>query len=451
MNVSGPAPIAIVQRYDNTDLVLRMNQRIAAEVLQVSGDRVVLSVNGVQLVARLTSSEQAAQLIERRMAQFVVRDLSQSLVTLQLVPKGAESDQPAATLSPRLIQSLLQQAGLPVNAETVAITKALLASGLSVEAEVVEEIYQALQHISKWHERDALAAALLKSAGLPVTPATVDLARLRLPALGEMIQNLQKELESFLSAKPSPQLAALAKEALNTLASIFLTTDLDATVLLDRLQKAIQTIGRSIERELADLIRQFPEQDDRLSKGLLGLVLLRREIVKANRYPGLVAEIDRFLEGLRLMQFLNSEPNPTSTQGQWLRLNLPIAGLVSDRHQEMFSQNHPQVELRIVYLPDESPPTIDARQTRFIVRVALNDGSVAVDVSVAQRKVGLQVTASTQTLLDRAEKELPSLREGFERLGYSIHASHCELGEPFQAPPSATNLWDGLGEVQIGV
>lgn len=451
MNVSGPAPIAIVQRVDNTDVVLRMNQRIAAEVLQVSGDRVVLSVNGVQLVARLTSSEQAAQLIERRMAQFVVRDLSQSLITLQLLPKGAEAEQPAPSLSPPLIQSLLQQAGLPVNAETVAIAKALLASGLPIEAEVIEEIYRALQHIGKWHEGDALAAALLKSAGLPVTPASVDLARQQLPSLGEMLQNLQKQLDALINSKPNAELAALAKEALSTLATILLQADKQPELLLERLQLAIQTIGRSIERELADLIRQLQGQDDRLSKGLLGLVLLRRELAKENHHPALVAEIDRFLDGLRLLQFLNSEPNPTSTQGQWLRLNLPIAGLSFARQAETAAQSYPQVELRIAYLPDEGPPTIDARQTRFIVRVALEDGSVAVDVSVAQRKVGLQVTASTQLLLERAVRELPSLEEGFERLGYSVQASHCELGEPFQALSPTTNLWDGLGEVQIGV
>ncbi len=450
MNVSGPAPIAIVQRYDNTDLMLRMNQRIAAEVLQVSGDRVVLSMNGVQLVARLTSSDQAAQLLERRVAQFIVRDLNQSLITLQLVPRGTETEQTPPSLPPRLIQSLLQQAGLPVNFETITIAKVLLASGLSVEAELVEEISRVLQHIGKWNEGDALAAALLKSAGLPITPATVDLARAQLPSLGEMIQTLQKQLESLLNSKQSPELVALAKEVLNTISTILLQGTAEAAVLQERLQLAIQTMGRSIERELADLIRQLQNQEDRLSKGLLGLVLLRRELAKANIQAPLVAEIDRFIEGLRLIQFLNSEPNPTSTQGQWLRLNLPLMGVGQARQGSESPPSYPNLELRIAYLPDESPPTIDPKQTRFIVRVALDDGSVAVDVSVAQQKVGLQVTASNQPLLDQAEQELPSLREGIQRLGYQIHASRCELGEPFQPSTLATDLWAGMSEVQVG-
>ncbi|GAB4475360.1 MAG: hypothetical protein Kow0088_12130 [Anaerolineales bacterium] len=452
MNVSGPAPIAIVQRFDNTDAVLRMNQRIAAEVLQVSGDRVVLSVNGVQLVARLTSSDQAAQLLERRVAQFIVRDLSQSLVTLQLVPHGAESETTPTTLPPRLIETLLQQEGLPVNAQTVMIAKALLTSGLSVEAKLVEELYRALQHIGKWNEGDALAAALLKSAGLPVTSATVDLARQQLPSLGEMVQNLQKHLDSLLNGKPSPELAALAKEALNTLAAILLQGDTQAEVLLERLQRAIQSIGRSIERELTDLIRQLQDPDDRLSKGLLGIVLLRRELAKTNQHPALIAEIDRFLEGLRLLQFLNSEPNPTNTQGQWLRLNLPLAGLgFTLPHETPSNSRISQMELRIAYLPDESPPVIDAKQTRFIVRVALDNGSVAVDVSVAQRKIGVQVTASNQALLERAEHEFPSLKQGVEQLGYQVQSARCELGEPFQTSSMTTNLWTEKGEVEMGV
>lgn len=450
MNVTGPAPIAIVQRYDNTDAVLRMNQRIAAEVLQVSGDRVVLSVNGVQMVAKLTSSEQAAQLLERRTAQFIVRDLSQSLITLQLVPRGAEIEQPTAALPPRLIQSLLQQAGLPANAETVTIAKMLLASGLSVEAELVQELYRALQHIGKWTEGDALAAALLKSAGLPVTPATVDLSRLQLPSLGEMLQHLHEQVQSLLNGKPTPELAALAKEAQQLLSTILLQAEPDPDLLQQKLQLAIQTIGRSIERELADLIRQLASQEDRLSKGLLGLVLLRRELAKENHHPALVAEIDRFIDGLRLLHFLNAQPDTTSTQGQWLRLNLPIAGLVYSRQTDASSQAYPQVELRIAYLPDEQPPAIDAKQTRFVVRVALEDGSVAVDVSVAQRKVGIQVTASTQPLLERAEQQLPSLQQGFEQLGYQIQTTRCELGEPFQGLPAKTDLWEGIGEVQIG-
>jgi exonuclease VII small subunit len=265
-----------------------------------------------------------------------------------------------------------------------------------------------------------------------------------------MIQNLHKQVESLLNGKPAPELAALAKEAQQFLLNILLQAEPDPGLLQQKLQLAIQTIGRSIERELADLIRQLESQDDRLSKGLLGLVLLRRELAKENHHPALVAEIDRFIDGLRLLQFLNSRPDPTSTQGQWLRLNLPIAGLVYGRQAEGSPQGYPQVELRIAYLPDQHLPTIDANQTRFVVRVALEDGSVAVDVSVAQRKVGVQVTASTQPLLERAEQELPSLQHGFEQLGYQIQTTRCELGEPFQASAITTDLWAEMGEVQIG-
>ena len=54
MNVAGSSPIAFIQRPTDTSLALQMNQRIAAEVLQISGDRVLLALEGSRVVARTT-------------------------------------------------------------------------------------------------------------------------------------------------------------------------------------------------------------------------------------------------------------------------------------------------------------------------------------------------------------------------------------------------------------
>jgi hypothetical protein len=110
MNVTGPAPIAIVQRPDEISLGLRLNQRLAAEILKVSGDRVALALEGVRVIAQLTSPEQAAALSERRFAQFIVKDLAGPAITLQLVqpgqpaPASPAAQAPAAQIIPHLLR-----------------------------------------------------------------------------------------------------------------------------------------------------------------------------------------------------------------------------------------------------------------------------------------------------------------------------------------------------------
>ncbi|MGB9521795.1 MAG: hypothetical protein ACPL6F_03465, partial [Anaerolineales bacterium] len=217
MNVTGPAPIAIVQRYDNTDLVLRMNQRIAAEVLQVSGDRVVLSVNGVQIVARLTSSEQAAQLIERRLAQFVVKDTSSTLVTLQLLPHMANPENITGQQIHNLIQALLQQAGLPVNVVNVTLARALLEHGLPVNSELIQQLNQTLDQIQNWGEKEAQAGAFFIAEGFVLSPQAIQLFVQQLFNINEVIESLITELRKFVTINKDRVDNQIAEDAIKFL------------------------------------------------------------------------------------------------------------------------------------------------------------------------------------------------------------------------------------------
>lgn len=452
MNVTGPAPIAIVQRYDNSDLVLRLNQRIAAEVLQVSGDRVVLSVNGVQLVARLTSSDQAAQLLERRMAQFVVRDLTSTMMTLQIVPRGAEGETAAGNQPAGLIQTLLEQANIPVTAANVLIARALVNAGLMVNADILEEIQKTLEQIPRWGELEAQIAASLKAAKLPATADTIALVRQQIPSLSELIRSLQRQLSRYIASNPPPEILQLAQNSLDWLEALLVKLNPQTDSLAEQIQFAMRYLGRSLEHELSQAFHKLQlGQTDQLDKDVLGLALLRRELQKNNPSSALGQEIDRFLEGLRIQQFLNSEPDPSSAKGQWLRMVLPVnIGGVANQNSP-YAQKLYNAEIKIAYLPDEVPPKIDTSHTRFVVQMELEQGIIAVDVCIAQKKIGVQVLTSNQKLLQGAEEELDTLKEAVTNLGYQIQSARCELSDLQADDVVEMNRWRNLHEVRLEV
>src|SRR4030042_5879604 len=89
MEIASAQAASLVARPEASTLGLQLNQRFAAEVLNVSGDQVTLMLEGTPFVARLTSADQASALQNQRIANFVVRENTGTLVPLQLIPRGA--------------------------------------------------------------------------------------------------------------------------------------------------------------------------------------------------------------------------------------------------------------------------------------------------------------------------------------------------------------------------
>jgi hypothetical protein len=95
MNTVGPAPLSSVLRPEDPSLTFRANQRITAEVIQIAADHVVLEMQGVQIVGRMMSQDQAALLAEKRTAQFIVRGMQGQTPVLQML-----TDEEAASAAP---------------------------------------------------------------------------------------------------------------------------------------------------------------------------------------------------------------------------------------------------------------------------------------------------------------------------------------------------------------
>ncbi|MBI3761210.1 MAG: FecR domain-containing protein, partial [Chloroflexi bacterium] len=285
------SPAAAGQRPDEIPIALRLNQRLAAEVLQIAADHVVLALEGVPVVARLTSPDQAAMLAERRVAQFIVRGLSDQSLTLQLVhPETAPPPPPASSLA-GLIPSLLEQAGLPVNPANTQIARALIERGLPVTPELVAELESALAGLvehrrrvnefvdtrpgaqaAPWNQADAQAAAALRAAGLPLSPGTLALARTQPAPLAETLARLQAQLESLSALPLPPRQAELARGALETLAKIRVDWSQPAPALAAQLREAVAILGRAVEHDLAKLLTAISDQSDRSADSALRLV-----------------------------------------------------------------------------------------------------------------------------------------------------------------------------------
>ncbi|MGB9640211.1 MAG: hypothetical protein ACPL4H_04815 [Anaerolineales bacterium] len=450
MNVTGPAPISIVQRYDNTDVVLRMNQRFAAEVLQVTGDRVVLSVNGVQIVARMTSSEQAAQLIERRTAQFVVRDASANIVTLQLLPHGANAENLTNQQINALVKALLQQADLPLTSANITLARALLEHGLPVEASLLNQLNQILEQIAGWGEKEAQIAAAMVEDGLVLSPQLIQAFIQKLPDLGEVLFQLLNDLRKYIAAN-SENNTPLAQEALSFLQSFMLKLSDPQPDMISQLQRIMRVINHPLENALAELLKNSQAKlGDHIDSGFLSLLSFYHKLVSESNSPRIAQEIEQFIETLRLEQYFNLQSDPNNPKAQWYRITIPIQ---LDNHNSMRNnENHPQqVHLRIAYLPDQIPLQLDANHTRFMVQVEMKEGILEVDVSLAQHKVGVQVRANDLILLAKAKDEINSLQAGISALGYQIQNTNCELCELESFSLLEERTSKNWGEVSLGV
>jgi hypothetical protein len=442
MNVSGPLPLPPVQRPDEVGLALRVNERIAAEVLRVEGDQVQLAMEGARFVARLTSPDQAAALAGRKMAHFIVRDTASPTVALQLLPPPGGLPggvAPQAGGPPDLAAALLPRAGLPADEATQWIARALLGRGLQVTPGLVAEFHLALAQIPGWGEQEARLAAALKSLGLPVTPGTIALAGSPLPSLAALLGNLRGQVEALLQQNQPSQLAELLREALRTLDALRVDWS-DGTGLAEKVRLAIGLAGRALERELSDSLpgRGNPRGAAQPENSLLrALGALRRELAEAGlSAPGgqrLADTIEGFLDGLRRMQLINVKPESAPERGQWLSLDVPLG--VPHASGSPQAREGAQARLRIAVLADGADGPIDPANTHLVIQVDLGEGeNLLVDCAVVNRRIGARVLASSEALRLAAEAELPGLRDGLAGLGYVLLHTTLETGIPAPLP-----------------
>lgn len=429
MTITGPVPVSIPpHQSENNSLALRIQERISAEVLQVAGDKVLLSVDGVRLVARLTDPDQSAQLMERRQAQFVVKDLNSEVAILQLVSPGGEKSAAASAMPVDLIPQLLERAGIPVDEGSSQIAQALLQQRLPVTSELVNELRAVLSTFGEINVESAQIAAAMKANGLPLSPDALALALSRTPLLTESLKNLVGSLLDS-ARKNSGLNAETLQRALKVIQVFFIDVSASPETMASQLETLFAIAGRSIESRLNELLQngvdslhQFLQKDE-----LLTLLLVQQEIHNQPDLLPLKDDILKFLDSLRLVHYTNTEPEATYQQAGWLCMELPF--VTDELRLPLMEKGNQTAQLKVAYRRDETGlRKIDPRNTRLVISMDIESNDILeVDISIVDQNIKAHVSASNQSLQDIAKDEISNLEKGLSNRGYSVVAANCNV------------------------
>jgi hypothetical protein len=432
MNITGPITVTPVQKPDESTLTLRVNQRVVAEVLQISGDTVTLALQGTQVVARLTSSDQAEALQERKVAQFVVRDLSPNNILMQLVGTLPGQTGAVGELSQNLAANLLRMADMPVTEENQVLLQSMLSEGLPADAAVMEDLRGVLNSMGKWGDAEARIASALKNAGLPVTPGAIALVQTAPQELGQVFTNLFGQLTALANRTAlNPGLAETARQALALLQTCVLDWNTSPQSLADNLRQAISTLGRSVEHDLANMVRRGETHlPGAGTASLLTLAGMREEFLRAGQ-RGIVEELDRFIDGMRYLHLSNAEASHAPASGEWANMEIPLRLAfppANNLNRGTIQWN--EAHLKIAYQKEEEGRKVNPAYTHLVIEVDLNqEEAVEVELAIAGKQVGVQVTTSTAPLRDIAIEEILSLADGLAKIGFEVKKSQCEVGK----------------------
>jgi hypothetical protein len=431
LNITGPIQSNLPPTQERADQFLKVNQRIAGEIISVSNENVVLAINGVQIVAKMTSSDQLALLLDRRFANFVVKDITNNQVTLQLsTPIKTVSTQQNLP-SNSLGFALLEQFGLPVDEPNMLIIQTALNRGLKITPELVNEMRQVLESSPGWTQADAQLAAAIKSAGLPLTEGSLNLAQSSIKDVTSNFLTLISQMKEALN-RPGlpPQIQQMIHSALTTLQNSMVQSGGTKELIEQNLQTSIRGLGSSLEHALANLLTQggIESQTSDMNGILIRLASLRNEL--ANTGLGrLISSIDRFIEGMRWTHFVNVEADQPIAKGQWTQLDLPISFGYSQLNQVHPDSIH-NLQIRVAHQDDDEGSTINPNYTRLVIQVDLDeDDLIKVDLSIVSNMIGAEITASTNEICSTASEELDELKIGLSNLGYTLKTSKIELGK----------------------
>jgi hypothetical protein len=433
MTIQGTLPINRYDRTGDQTLQLNVNQRVTAEVLEVSGDQVALVIQGVRVVGRLTTSDQAALLSDRQTAQFIIRGMKDGMLQLQLLQQpslSTESGFSLATPFLQLARNLLTLNDVEVNEQNLMLSKALLSRGMPVSTDLLNELKQSLSGIPGWGQAEADLAASFKAAGMPLSSGTLALAMEHGPTLTEGSLRLQSMLSKLIDSSNSPEIVRLAKQALEVIQNGTINWDQPLPALMKELPAAVSLWGKSLEAEVASQLqtRGPLSEGKETASGWSALTLLRSALDKQGS-GNLVLEIDRFMNAVRQMQFLNTARSSDPGNPPWLTINLPLSSTIIQQNREM--AEHKQffpANLRVAYRSTGKGQAIDPENTRLILSIDLEEGDfMQADLSIIGKRLGAWMTTSSESLKVRAESEIPSLQSGLEQIGMQLQFARCDV------------------------
>jgi hypothetical protein len=429
MNVSGLTPISLVEKPGGSEIQLRTNQRVSAEVLNVSGDQVELMIRGVRVVGKLLSQEQSAQLADRQTAQFIVRGMVDGELQLQLLGElqtTTLSTQESQWLT--LSKNLLHILNLPADDENVLVAKALLQNNLPVTQNLIEQMKTALQALGQWGENEAEMAAALKAGGFPISDGSLQLALQKLPDFNGNIQELQTAIQQQIQKGTSPEVQQMLQKALDFLGSLRIDMSAQPEQMAEQIKNIITVLGKSFEADIAQLVKNNEKMIDNSGGSNLDLIMNLRNHFIRQHDAATVKLIDTMIGSMRQMQLLNSAQMTDPLDPPWLTVDLPVnAGALGSNAKEVQKEFLP-TNIKISYQSGQKDKKIDPKDTRLILSFDLdNNEKIKIDISMLGKKMGAWMTVNSEKWKTLVEEESASFSEAMEKLGYELQFTKCNV------------------------
>jgi hypothetical protein len=427
MNISGPLPVSGVNAPQH-ELDLHPFQRVTAQVLSITGTTALLSIEGYPIVAQLASADQAATLLPQQTAQFIVTQRTNQNITLKIV----NDDQTQANLhrsvaqGPELAVRLLEQQNIPVTANHLVIARAMLKKHLPVTPALLNEVSDVLSAYGSWGSKEADLAAALKAAGLPLSPQSLQLASRQALQIGDSLARLISKLTDMKGRDLPEDLLKQLNSNLQMLNFMILKAEGESFQLARQLKAIIDTFGKSLENSVLEQAQTFEHLSE---SNLLQLIRLQQGLQQAGENE-LAHAISDFLKDLQWSQFLNVNPDPILSHGEWAELGFAAQGIGQKPGEKLSS-----ARLRIARDPGSSAGEINPAYTRLILQVDLNpDQTVEVDLSVVDKQIRTSVTAPDAIWCQQAQEELPVLEQALQRLGFALKDTQINVGKahPFE-------------------
>ena len=416
----------VTSRPEGAGIELRQNQTLAAQVLRVSTDNVVLAMQGVRVVARLTEAAQAAWLSQNQTALFQVQSINGQEIALRVLRAVTPAADESTALAAQTVTQLLEQAGLPPTAANVQLAHALLRQGQPVTAESVAVLQQALGGAGPWPPAQADLAAALRAAGVPLSAETLALAQNQPVAVLQTLPALRQALDQLISRPLPAPLAEAASQALDTLAQLHIDWSAPPERLAEQIATATRWLLRPVEHQLAQQLTGAAAEP--APEGLWALARLRTELLH-NTAPGsqrVLAAVDQCLAAASLTQLANAAPPLAGEEARWLVVPMALhTGPPAARPDADPGAAH----LRVAYQDAGDATGIDPGHTRLRLQIDLPEGqAILVDLAMAGQRLGAHVLVPEGTWQAAAEAELPDLAAGLRSAGYELRSTQVTTG-----------------------
>lgn len=399
---------------------------MVAEVLNVTATQAILSVEGVTVVARLTSPEQAAALKDQRMARFIVTQANENAINLKLIQSNQSSpSSETAGLRQDLVGRFLAELNLAANSKNLTLTQAMLNQRLPLTLELFNELNIVLSQFSDWGADLASLAAQIKSAGLPLTPDSLALAARNGQGV-QTFENLLSLMKETLGRDNLPEgFRALLETAIKLFSESWANLEMPEPDLAKSLENQVQMNGRSLENILAELGNEkmalWPEKS-------LAVLARLYNLAKNTGDRELAKELSNYLDQVRQSQFWNARPDRPLNQvvEEWLKVPLYVQ-ITRDNGEVKGEDAH----LRILRETQNAEKPIDSTNTRLMIEMETAPGQVVrVCLSLTGKQAWTDIEVANEDLLEYANLELPELEDGIQNLGYALMQNNLRVSNP---------------------